>query len=480
MSQDDFASSYDAVVVGSGPNGLAAAIRLAQEGLSVIVLEANDTVGGGCRSAELTLPGYVHDVCAAVHPLGVASPYFRQLGLERFGLKWVHPEVPLAHPFGKESCVILDRSLVETASQLGRDGKGYHDLLAPLVADCHDLAAEFLQPLLHIPARPIQLARFGWRSFRSAVGLSQRWFREEPARALMAGLAAHSFLPLDQIPSAAFGLVLAMVGHAAGWPFAAGGSQGLVDALVSLLKSLGGEIRTGCRIARTAQLPKTRVILLDLTPRQVLRLMSDRLPAFYRKRLEHFRYGPGIFKIDYALENPIPWTAEACRRAGTVHVCGGSQEVVEAEREVTQGKHPERPFVLVAQPSLFDSTRAPTGKHVAWAYCHVPAGSSVDMTGRLENQIERFAPGFRERIRARTKTACADLELKNANLIDGSITGGTADLRQLLARPVLSSAPYRMPLKGWYLCSASTPPGAGVHGMCGFHAAETAIRDCFS
>jgi phytoene dehydrogenase-like protein len=471
--------SYDGVVVGSGPNGLAAAIRLAQAGLSVLVLEANETIGGGARSGELTLPGFVHDICSAVHPLAAGSPFFRQLALEKFGLSWVEPELPLAHPLDENRAVVLQRSVAGTAGELGQDQKAYERLMAPLVLNWENLAGEFLQPLPHLPRHPVQLARFGWRGFRTAASLAKSRFAAEPARALFAGLAAHSFLPLDQLPSAAFGLVRGMMGHAVGWPSPRGGAQQFANALASSLRSLGGEIRTGCRVEDLGQLPKARATLLDLTPRQLLRVAGDKLPASYRRRLEAYRYGPGVFKIDYALNGPIPWMAEVCARAGTVHVCGTFEEIASAEREVAQGKVPERPFVLLAQPSLFDPTRAPQGKHTVWAYCHVPNGSSFDMTQRIEKQIERFAPGFRERVLARHASNCAELERQNANLVGGSINGGAADLWQLIARPVLSPTPYRIPAPGLYLCSSSTPPGAGVHGMCGFHAAEAAIRARF-
>jgi len=471
--------SYDAVVVGSGPNGLSAAVRLAQAGLSVLVLEANEVIGGGTRSAALTLPGFLHDTCSAVHPLGVGSPFFRQLPLEQFGLEWLHPELPLAHPLTGGRAAVLQRSVVATAAGLGVDNRAYERLLGPMVSDWENLAAEFLQPLLHVPARPIQLVPFGWRALRSAVGLANTWFKHEPARALLAGLAGHSFLALAQLPSAAFGLVLGMMGHAVGWPSPRGGSQKIADALASLLRSLGGEILTGFRVESFDQLPSARVILLDLTPRQLLRLAGNRLPRAYARRLERFRYGPGIFKIDYALNGPIPWKPEPCLRAGTVHVGGSLEEIARAEGEVCEGKLPEKPFVLLAQPSLFDSTRAPLGKQTAWAYCHVPSGSSFDMTQRIEDQIERFAPGFRDLVLARHTANCAMVESQNANLIGGAIDGGAATLWQLLARPVLSPAPYRTPVPGLYLCSSSTPPGAGVHGMCGFHAAELALRDHF-
>ena len=472
--------SYDAVVVGSGPNGLCAAIRLAQAGLSVIVLEASQTLGGGTRSAELTLPGFLHDVCSAIHPLAVGSPFFRRLPLGQFGLEWLQPAVPLAHPLGGSQAATLERSVSSTAQGFGHDRRSYEGLMTPLVDHWENLTGEFLQPLLHRPHHPVQLARFGWWAFRSAVGLARRRFQCESARALFAGLAGHSFLALEQIPSAAYGLVLAMMGHAVGWPLPRGGSQQIANSLASFLRSLHGEVLTGCRIERLDQLPRSRVTLLDLTPRQLLRIAGSALPISYRHRLERFRYGPGIFKIDYALAGPIPWSAAPCARAATVHLGGTMAEVARAEHEVANGQHPGWPFVLLAQPSLFDPSRAPQGKHTAWAYCHVPAGSSFDMTARIENQIERFAPGFRDLVLARHCATCPELERENANLVDGSISGGAANLWQLLARPILSLAPYRTPVPGLYLCSSSTPPGPGVHGMCGFHAAELALRDHFS
>ncbi|HTV40661.1 MAG TPA: NAD(P)/FAD-dependent oxidoreductase [Candidatus Sulfotelmatobacter sp.] len=469
--------SCDAVVVGAGPNGLAAAIRMAREKLSVLMIEANETVGGGARSAELTLPGFVHDVCSAVHPLAVGSPFFRQLPLEQFGLKWIEPEVPLAHSLDGGWAAALYRSLAQTAKELGPDQRPYERLMQPLVSNWENLAAEFLKPMLHVPRHPVQFARFGLRGMLAASSLARGWFSGEPARALFGGLAAHAFLPLEQIPSAAFGLVLGMTGHAVGWPMPRGGAQQIANALAAYLKSLSGEIVTGWRVENIQELPKSHVVLLDLTPRQLLPLFREKLPSGYRRRLEHFSYGPGVFKMDFALDGPIPWTAEVCRRAGTVHVCGTLDEIARSEREAFRGEHPERPFVLLSQPSLFDSTRAPEGKHSVWAYCHVPHGSSVDMAPRIEAQIERFAPGFRDRILARHAENCADLQKKNANLIGGSINGGANDLRHLLARPIAGSSPYRMPIPGYYICSSSTPPGGGVHGMCGYYAAETAIGD---
>ncbi len=471
--------SYDAVVVGSGPNGLAAAIRLAQENLAVLVLEANDSIGGGTRSAEITLPGFLHDLCSAIHPLGIGSPFFRQLPLEKYGLRWIQPEIPLAHPFDDGAAACLKRKIAATGEGLGPDKSNYAKLMAPLCANWENLAQEFLQPLLHFPRSPLQLVGFGRRAIRSATGLARSWFAAEPARALFAGLAAHSFLPLEQIPSAAFGLVLAMLGHTVGWPLPRGGSQQIANALAAHLRALGCEIQTNHPVESLGQLPPARAVLLDVTPRQLLWLAGDRVPPSYRRRLTQFRYGPGVYKVDYSLAAPIPWKAKECSLAGTVHLGGTIAEVAASERQVANGGHPDRPFVLVTQPTLFDKTRAPDGKHIAWAYCHVPNGSSFEMLPRIESQIERFAPGFRDCILARHAMTCAAMEKRNANLVGGDINGGLANLWQLLARPVLSPAPYRTTMPGIYLCSSSTPPGGGVHGMCGFHAAETAIRDCF-
>lgn len=470
-------NTYDAVVVGSGPNGLAAAIRLAQAGCSVLVLEARQTIGGGTRSAEFTLPGFTHDVCSAIHPLGLGSPFFRRLPLEGHGLHWIHPPFPLAHPLDDGTAAVLKQSVPSTAEGLDHDRAAYLRLMTPLVAGWEKLAVEVLGPVVHVPRHPLLLARFGMQASRSATSLARSRFVGEPARALFAGLAAHSFLALEQMPSAAFGLVLGILGHAVGWPLPRGGSQRIADALGAHLRALGGEIATSSKVQSLAELPLARAALLDVTPCQLVELASGRLPASYQRKLEDYRYGPGVFKLDYALDAPIPWKAKACARAGTVHLGGPMDEVATSEREVTEGKHPERPFVLVTQPSLFDPTRAPAGKHTAWAYCHVPNGSSFDMTERIENQIERFAPDFRARILARHALKCADLQRLNPNLIGGDINGGLADLRQLLARPVFGLVPYRTPLPGVYLCSSSTPPGGGVHGMCGFHAAEAALRD---
>jgi phytoene dehydrogenase-like protein len=463
------------VVVGSGPNGLSAAIALARAGCRVTVLEAEDTIGGGTRSAELTLPGFVHDICSAIHPLGVASPFFRSLPLGDFGLQWIHSPVPLAHPLDDGTAIILHRSIEETAAGLGADGPAYRDLLAPLLADSDALLDATLAPLFP-PRHPIALARFGRHGMRSARGLAQGRFRGERARALFAGLAAHSVLALEAPFSASFALMLGMLGHRSGWPLPRGGSGMIARALAGYLTSLGGEIVTSRRVTDQADLPPASAVLFDVTPRQLLRIAGDRLPSHYRRQLGRYRYGPAAYKLDWALDGPIPWRAPDCAGAATVHLGGTLDEIAASERAATQGEHSDRPFVLLAQSSLFDPTRAPAGKHTAWAYCHVPNGSTTDMTERIERQVERFAPGFRGRILARHVMPPAELERHNANYIGGDIVGGSNDMWQLLARPVPRLNPYATPVKGWFLCSASTPPGGGVHGMAGFHAARAALR----
>ena len=468
---------YDAVVVGAGPNGLAAAIRLAQEQLSVLLVEANERVGGGARSMELTLPGYVHDVCSAIHPMAAASPFFRALDLEAFGLEWIHPEIPLAHPLGGARAAVLHRSLDETAAALGADGPAYERMMQPLRDDFDALADEILRPMLHVPKRPLLMARFGLQALQPCTMLAGRRFRDPEARALFGGLAAHSLLSLDAPASSAIGLVLGAAGHAVGWPMPRGGSQAIADALAAKFESLGGEIETRRRVRRMDELPPSTLTLFDLTPQQFLELAEDRLVPRYRRRLERFRYGPAVFKVDYALKEPVPWMAEACTKAGTVHLGGTLDEMAASEGAVAAGKIPEAPFVLLAEHSRFDDTRAPAGRHTLWAYCHVPLGSTVDMTSRLEDQIERFAPGFRDCVEERHAMNPADFERRNANLVGGDINGGTASLPQMIARPVLSANPYRTSIEGVYLCSASTAPGGGVHGMCGFRAAEAALRD---
>jgi phytoene dehydrogenase-like protein len=469
----------EALVIGSGPNGLAGAITLARAGCRVRVLEANRTIGGGTRSAELTQAGFVHDLCSAIHPLAVGSPFFRGLPLPKFRLEWIQPAIALAHPLDDGSAGCLHQDLSVTESSLGKDGRAWVQLLQPFARHWPELAAEFLQPLLHWPRHPFRLAHFGLNALLPAKTLANSRFNNRAARALFGGIAAHSFLPLEAAASAAFGLVLGAAGHAVGWPLPRGGSQAIAEALAGYFRELGGEIETNYRVENLAQLPKARAVLFDTTCWQFARIAADQLPSAYRERLERFRHAPGIFKIDYALSQPVPWRAQECRRAGTLHLGGTLEEIAASEREVVNGRYPERPFVLVAQPSLFDRSRAPDGHHTLWAYCHAPHGSDRDLTAALENQIERFAPGFRDCVLARHSLGAGRLEKSNANLVGGEINGGATDLWQMLARPVLSPAPYRTPLPGIYLCSSSTPPGGGVHGMCGYHAARTALRDVF-
>ncbi len=472
-------TEYDAVVVGSGPNGLAAAITLARAGCSVRVLEANSTIGGGARTAELTRPGFLHDLGSAIHPLAFGSPFFRTLPLSRFGLEWIQPPIALAHPLENGTAACLRQDLRETNESLGEDDAPWRRLMQPFVRDWEKLSAEFLQPMLHLPRHPLALARFGLPALAPASTLAKFKFRQEPARALFAGIAAHSFLPLEAIASAAFGLVLGAAGHAVGWPFPRGGAQAISDALAAHLRELGGEIETDRRIEKLAQVPPARAVLFDTTCWQFSRIAAGQLPARYRSRLENFRHAPGVFKVDYALSEAVPWRGPECRAAGTLHLGGSLEEIARSEREVAHGRHAERPFVLVAQQSLFDETRAPGNQQTLWAYCHVPHGSDRDMTDAIEGQIERFAPGFRDCVLARHSAGASLLERSNANLVGGDINGGASDLWHLFARPVVSPAPYRTPVRGLYLCSSSTPPGGGVHGMCGYHAARTALRDIF-
>lgn len=466
--------SYDAVVVGSGPNGLSAAITLARAGRSVVVFEANDTIGGGTRSAELTLPGFVHDVCSAIHPMGLASPFFRQLPLHEHGVEWIHPPLPLAHPLDGGDAAILDRSVDVTAKLLDADERAWGKLMNPLVAKADHLFRELVGPF-RIPRHPILALRFARRAVRSGKSLAQSYFQTEKARALFAGIAGHAQLPLEKVPSAAVGVMLGVAGHAVGWPLPKGGSQRIADALASYLRTLGGEIITGVRVTSLNELPEAKTIMLDITPRQILAIAGDRLPPRYQRRLAKYRYGMGIFKMDWALSGPIPWKNEACRRAGTLHLGGTLDELCVSERDAWEGRICDRPYVLLAQPSLFDSTRAPAGKHVAWAYCHVPHASTVDMSERIENQVERFAPGFRDLILARHAMNSSDMERRNANYVGGDINGGVADLWQLFARPVLRWNPYSTPVKGLYICSSATPPSGGVHGLCGYYAAKSAL-----
>lgn len=466
---------YDAVIIGSGPNGLAAAITLAREGWKTLVIEAADTIGGGMRTKELTLPGFHHDVCSAVHPTGVASPFFRSLKLEEHGLSWVHPEIPLAHPLDEGRAATLYSSLDSTADGLGADGMRYRLLFDALVANAQVLYPSIFTPIA-VPRHPLLMTRFGAPAAMPAEWLARLLFKTSEGRALFAGNAAHCVLPLDQPFTSAIGVLLQLSAHAVGWPVAKGGSQSIATALASVLREMDGEMICGWPVETMRELPPARAYLFDTSPSVLSRIASDALPDGFRKRLDAYRHGPGIFKVDYALSAPVPWTHEACRKAGTVHVGGTLDEIAASERDAYEGRHSERPFVLVGQQSLSDPTRAPAGKHTLWAYCHVPAGSTADMEPRISAQIERFAPGFRDVILARHTMNCAQVEAYNMNYIGGDIVGGMADLTQILTRPVVRLNPYTTPNPKIFLCSASTPPAGGVHGMCGFNAATTVLR----
>jgi phytoene dehydrogenase-like protein len=441
----------------------------------VLVLEASDAAGGGMRSAELTLPGFLHDVCSAVHPMGILSPFFRQLPLEEHGLVWIRPAASVAHPMDGAPAVMLYRSIARTQERLGRDATAWARLVGPFLAAPHDLLADAMAPL-RIPAHPIQMLRFGMRAAFSANRLARLLFREAPARALFAGCAAHSILPLTSPLTAALGLMFAITGHVEDWPVAAGGSRAIAQSLVSYLRSLGGRVETGRRIERLNALPPSRVVLFDTSPEQLSRIAGDGLPASYRRRLGRYRYGPGVFKVDWALDGPIPWSDRACLEASTVHVGGSLEEIAASERDMYRGRHSERPYLIVCQQSQFDGSRAPAGRHTGYAYCHVPHGSTVDMTEAIERQIERFAPGFRDRILARHAMDTAWLERHNPNYKGGAITGGVADALQLFNRPVTRLDPYSTPNPRLFICSAATPPGGGVHGQCGYWAARSALR----
>lgn len=477
MSRGDVAVSperWDAVVVGAGPNGLAAAIVLARSGRSVLVLEAAEEVGGGTRSGEATLPGFVHDHCSAVHPMGALSPLFRELGLEGHGLEWVYPEVSVAHPLDDGPAPALLRSVGETAALLGEDGPAWRRLVEPFLGDPEGLMEDVLAPL-RWPRHPLRMARFGWLGLRSARGLAEGRFAGTRARALFAGLAAHSILPLERPVSAAVGLAFAVTGHLVDWPVARGGSGAIARALASRLRSLGGEIRCGERVRNLAGVPESRAVVFDTSPRELAEIAGSALPSRYRRRLGRYRYGPGVFKVDWALAGPIPWRDEVCRRASTVHVGGAFDDVARAEAAAWRGEADPAPFLIVCQQSLLDPSRAPEGKHTGYAYCHVPNGWPGDETEAIERRIERYAPGFRDLVLARRTLGPADFERGNPSLVGGAVTGGAADLRQLFTRPVARWNPYTTPNPRLFLGSASTPPGGGVHGMCGAWAARAAL-----
>lgn len=461
-------------VVGSGPNGLAAALVMAHAGFATEVREAQPTAGGACRSMPLTLPGFVHDFGSAVYPLAAGSPFFQQLPLTKHGLQWLHHPAPLAHPMDDGTAAVLEQSLADTVADLGIDGPAWGRMMEPLVKHWDALATELLRPIAHAPRHPLLLARFGLVAIPPARLLAVTLFRTERARALFAGLAAHSFLSLDAPFSGAIALVLGAAAHAVGWPIPQGGSSSLTQALVSVLQEQGGVVHTGTRVERLEDFGQDAIVLCDTTPRQLAKLAETRLPKLLRRKFERFRPGPGSFKIDYALSEPIPWTAATCRRAGTVHLGGTLGEITRSERTMLRGSIPAQPFVLVAQPTLADPSRAPEGKHTAWVYCHVPHGSREDATAQIEAQVERFAPGFRECVLAKSVSGPQQLTALDENLVGGDISGGAMDIAQLLFRPTWRG--YCTPDPRLYLCSASTPPGGGVHGMCGFHAAHAALR----
>jgi phytoene dehydrogenase-like protein len=469
--------SYDVVVIGSGPNGLAAAVGIAGAGLSTLVVEAKDTPGGGTRTSELTLPGFEHDVCSSVHPLGVVSPWFKALGLDR-ELQWIQPPAGIAHVLDEQRVVTLERSVDDTAAQMGRDAKAYRKLMSPFVDRFDELVDMTLAPL-RFPKAPLLLARFGNEAFRSMRGLARVRFSGDEAPALLGGIAAHAMIPLDNLASASFGLLLGLAGHAGGWPIVRGGSYRISEALLARFFRAGGELQLATPIQSMRDLPRARAYVFDVTPRQLLAIAGDRLPGGYRARLSRFRYGPGVYKIDWALSGPVPWRDPRCARSATVHLAGDLDQIARSEQAVHDGHLGQPPFVLFVQPTLFDPSRAPPGKHIGWAYCHVPHGSHVDARTAIENRIERFAPGFKDLILARSEMSPAQLTAYNANYIGGDINGGMSDLRQLFTRPLAQLDPYATGAPDIFLCSSSTPPGGGVHGMCGYYAARSVLSRVF-
>ncbi len=468
---------YDAIVVGSGPNGLAAAIVLQQNGHSVLLIEGKEQLGGGLRTSELTLPGFHHDVCSAIHPMAIHSPFLSSLPLTDFGLEYIHPAIAAAHPFDGGDAAFVTNSIGDTARALGRDEQVYHDLIGPVVEDWPFIIDNILAPL-RLPRHPFKLAKFGLKALRSASAIAQKFSTKE-GKGLWAGMAAHSIQPLTNASTAAIGLVLSAAAHIKGWPMAKGGSQAVANAMVGYFKHLGGVVKTGQWVRSVDELPEARAIVLDVTPAQLLQIAGHRFGSFYKSQLQRYRYGMGVFKVDWALSGPIPFASEQCRQAATVHLGGTFEEIALSESSASSGTIIDKPFVLLAQQSLFDVSRAPDGQHTAWGYCHVPNGSVADMTDIIEQQVERFAPGFKKLILARHTMNAQQMETYNPNYIGGDINGGIIDLRQLYTRPTLSLTPYRTSDKQIYICSSSTPPGGGVHGMCGYHAAQTVLKDLF-
>ncbi|NPV77183.1 MAG: NAD(P)/FAD-dependent oxidoreductase [Anaerolineae bacterium] len=468
--------SYDAIIVGSGPNGLAAAITLAEAGLRTLIVEGAKTIGGGTRSAELTLPGFIHDVCSAILPLTAASPFFHSFPFQKYGVEFITPPVAFAHPLDDQPAVLLEGDVAQTARNLGLDTEAYQRLMGGLVSKLDQILEEFLGTFPFPPRYPWLFLQFSVKALWPATFLARSVFRGERARALFAGLSAHSIQPLEWLATSSFALVAGAIGHRYGWPLIRGGTHALTKAMAAYFIELGGELQVDLPVASLDELPKSKVYLLDVTPRQVIRIAGNRLPNRYLRQLSRYRYGPGVFKVDYAINGPIPWKDEGCKRSATLHIGGTLEEIAESERVVWKGGHPEKPFLILAQQSLFDPSRAPEGKHIVWTYCHVPNGSTFDMTERIENQIERFAPGFRDLILARQVTYPAQMEAYNPNYIGGDINGGVQDIRQLFTRPVPRIIPYSTPAEDIFICSSSTPPGGGVHGMCGRQAAMAALR----
>lgn len=469
---------FDAVIVGSGPNGFSSGILLAKQGLKVKIIEAEETIGGGTRTKELTEPGFLHDVCSAVHPTGIGSPFFRTLPLADFGLEWIHPKYPVAHPLEAGDAMIVSKSLEETLKRMGKDSKNYKNLVQSFVEGWEYLSHDLLAPV-RIPNNPLSMARFGWFGVLSAKLLANSIFDTAKVKAYFAGLAAHSIVPLEKSFTGSFGLVFAATIHSVGWPIAKGGSASITNALAGYFKSLGGIIETGNRISTTSDLPYSKVTLFDLTPHQIVSIADRKLPQEFKKKYLKYKYGSGAFKMDFALSEPVPWTNSDCTEAGTLHLGGSFEEIAYSERETWKGNHPKKPYVLLSQPSLFDNTRAPEGKHTLWAYCHVPNGSDKDCSEEIINQIERYAPGFREIIISSHSMTAPEFEAYNANYIGGDINGGAQTFKQLIGRPIFQWDPYKLPVNGMYICSSSSPPGGGVHGMCGYHAAKSALKNEF-